>query len=65
MINNFKVGQFVRIKGEGYIRKILDIRWGEALTTGSDGKTGYIKLELLELVPEEELESYKKCGDNG
>lgn len=55
-----EVAQIVRIKGDPYIRKILDIRGDDALTTGADLKTGYIPLDRLEPVPESELEEYRK-----
>ena len=55
--NDLKVGQLVKIKGDGFIRKILDIRHSEALTIGADEKDGYIALGLLEPVSKEELDS--------
>lgn len=55
--NDLKVGQLVKIKSDGFIRKILGIRHGEALTIGADEKDGYIALDLLEPVTKEELDS--------
>ena len=55
--NDLKIGQLVKIKGDVFIRKILDIRHGEALTIGADEKDGYIALGLLEPVSQEELDS--------
>jgi hypothetical protein len=53
-----KIGQIVRMKNEKYIRKIMDIRNGEALTIGSDGVIGYIGLSLLEKVSQSEIDMY-------
>lgn len=64
MSDDLEVGQIVRIKGDGYIRKILDIRHGDALTTGADGNTGYIDLNKLEAVSQEELDEYKNAIEN-
>ena len=59
MDNNFSINQIVRITGDRYIRKILDIRNGEALTSGADGQIGYVDLRLLEEVLQEEINIYK------
>jgi uncharacterized protein (DUF2344 family) len=58
METEFKIGETVMIKGDGYFRKIIGIRNGEALTIGADDKTGYIKLEILEKVSDEEIMQY-------
>ena len=55
----FHTGQFVRLKGEDVIRVILMIRGDEAFLVGADSsKTGFVDLDKLEVVPEEELDKY-------